>query len=86
MARFEIDFLTEYSDEALLDELRRIAALLPEGEPLTKTAFDRLSPKVAAKTIQRRLNQRFTRFYSRRAIFSSCLRIQWSRAREDCSA
>src|ERR1017187_3967764 len=54
MARFEIDFLTEYSDEALLGELRRIAALLPEGEPLTKTAFERLSPKVAAKTIQRR--------------------------------
>src|ERR1035441_735869 len=54
MSRFEIDFLTEYSDEALLGELRRIAALLPEGEPLTKTAFERLSPRVAARTIQRR--------------------------------
>ena len=52
MARFEIDFLTEYSDEAFLGELRRIAALLPEGEPLAKAAFERLSPKVAAKTIQ----------------------------------
>jgi hypothetical protein len=51
---FEIDFLTEYTDEALLAELRRIAALLPEGEPLTKTAFDGLLSKVAAKTIQRR--------------------------------
>ena len=42
MARFEIDFLTDYTDEALLGELRRIAALLPVGEPLTKTAYDLL--------------------------------------------
>ncbi len=56
MPRFEIDFLSEYTDESLLTEIRRIAALLPEGEPLTKTAFDRLSPKVAARTIQRRFH------------------------------
>jgi hypothetical protein len=54
MARYEIDFLTEYTDEALLDELRRIAAFLPVGEPLTKTAYKRHSPKVATTTIQRR--------------------------------
>src|ERR1035441_9062740 len=54
MARYEIHFLTEYTDEALLDELRRIAAFLPVGEPLTKTAYKRHSPKVAATTIQRR--------------------------------
>ena len=54
MSRFEIDFLMEYTDKALLAELRRIAALLPEGTPLTKPAFDGLSPKVAARTIQRR--------------------------------
>lgn len=54
MARFEFDFLTEYTDEAILGELRRIAALLPVGEPLTKTAYERLSPKVASKTIQHR--------------------------------
>lgn len=54
MPRFEIDFLTEYTDEALLGELRRIAALLPVGEPLTKTAYERHSPKVAHTTIRRR--------------------------------
>lgn len=54
MPRYEIGFLTEYTNEALLGELRRVATMLPEGEPLTKTAFDRLSPKVASKTIQRR--------------------------------
>src|ERR1700732_900874 len=54
MARFEIDFLTEYTDEALLAEIRRIAALLPEGEPLTKTEYKRHSPRVATNTICRR--------------------------------
>ena len=54
MPRFEIDFLKEYTDEALLAEIRRIAALLPDGETLTKTAFDSLSPKASAGTIQRR--------------------------------
>jgi hypothetical protein len=54
MPRFEFDFLTEYTDEAILGELRRVASLLPVGEPLTKTAYERLSPKVAGKTIQRR--------------------------------
>jgi hypothetical protein len=54
MPRFEIDFLTEYTDEALLGELRRIAALLPAGEPLTKTAYQRHSPNVAHTTLRRR--------------------------------
>src|ERR1017187_3687684 len=36
MARFEIDFLTEYTDEALLGELRGIAALIPTEAPLTR--------------------------------------------------
>jgi hypothetical protein len=54
VARYEIDFLTEYTDEALLDELRRIAALLPVGQSLTKTAYERHSAKVAHSTIRRR--------------------------------
>lgn len=54
MPRFKIDFLTEYTDEALLGELRRIAALLPAGEPLTKTTYERHSPKAAHTTMRRR--------------------------------
>ena len=54
MPRFEIDFLTEYTDEALLGELRRIATLLPAGEPLTKTAYQRHSPNVAHTALRRR--------------------------------
>jgi hypothetical protein len=54
MSRYEIDFLAEYTDEALLGELRRIAALLPAGEPLTKTAYKRHGPKVAENTVCRR--------------------------------
>jgi hypothetical protein len=54
MSHYEIDFLPEYTDEALLDELRRIAALLPTDEPLTKTAYKRYRPKVATSTVRRR--------------------------------
>lgn len=54
MARFEIDFLSEYTDEALLDELRRIAGLLTVDEPLTIGTFKRYSPKVSHDTIRRR--------------------------------
>ena len=54
MAQFEIDFLSEYTDEALLGELRRIAALLPMGEPPTKTVYVRHSPKVSHSTIHKR--------------------------------
>jgi hypothetical protein len=54
MARFEINFLDNYSAEALLGELRRIAALIPEGKSLTKTVYARHSPKVSHSTIRRR--------------------------------
>ncbi len=51
MPRFEIDFLDEYSDEALLGELRRIAALLPKSTALTGRVYKNCSPKVAHSTI-----------------------------------
>lgn len=54
MSRYEIDFLPDNTDGALLDELRRIAELLPRDEPLTKTAFRRFGAKVSAKTLSRR--------------------------------
>jgi hypothetical protein len=54
MPRFELNFLADYGDEALLEELRRIAALVPEEEPLTAKSYGAHSPKVAADTIRRR--------------------------------
>jgi len=54
MARFEINFLDDYTDEALLDELRRIGDLVPKGEPLTKSAYERHSPKVSHSTVTKR--------------------------------
>jgi len=56
MTRYTIDFLPEYTDEALLDELRRIAALLSPGEPLAKTALKQHSPKVSENTLRRRFD------------------------------
>lgn len=50
--QFELDRLTEYTAEALLNELTRVAALL-QGQALTKSAFDNHS-RVSASTIQRR--------------------------------
>jgi 5-methylcytosine-specific restriction endonuclease McrA len=54
MSRFKIDFLPEYTDDALLAELRRVAALLNHGEPLTQTTYRRLAPRVAHNTVRRR--------------------------------
>jgi len=54
MGRNEIDFLPQYADEALLDELRRIAALLPRGALLTRSAYRRHRPKVMEATLRRR--------------------------------
>lgn len=53
MDRFETNFLDSYSDEGLLHEIRRVATV-HAGGPLTKKAFQRLSGRVAASTVQRR--------------------------------
>lgn len=52
--KFEIDFLTDYTDEAILAEIRRVACLAPANQPLTVSGFNQLSPKVAHSTIRRR--------------------------------
>jgi|ERR1700741_238775 len=53
MSRFELDFLAEKTDEALLDEIRRVAAL-HRGGRLTTVSFSRLKPKVSYQTILNR--------------------------------
>jgi hypothetical protein len=52
MAKFEITWLEDRSDEALLAEIRRVAALQPDYR-LTQRAFDARS-KVSATSIRRR--------------------------------
>lgn len=54
MSRFEINFLDDYTDEALLGELRRIAAFVPDGESLTKAKYGQHSPKVSHSTLCKR--------------------------------
>ena len=49
---FELKRLTEYTDAAILDELRRVAGLLPEG-PLLATLFERHS-RVSRNVVARR--------------------------------
>jgi hypothetical protein len=51
---FELDFLIDFSDEALLAEIRRVSSSLLEGEALTMAVYKKLSPKVSYRTILRR--------------------------------
>jgi hypothetical protein len=53
MAKFTLDFLSDYSDESLLAELRRVAELCTDG-PLSRKRFEELSPAVSSSTIGRR--------------------------------
>jgi hypothetical protein len=53
MARFELGTLTDYSDEEILAEVRRVAALHPSG-PLTVNAYQKLHPKVSFSTVAKR--------------------------------
>lgn len=82
--RFEMRKLTDYSNENLLGELRRVSALSPDG-PLTRVRFDELS-RVNSTTVLKRfggwrealgaagLGDR----YGGRAV-SAKMRSQWSR-------
>jgi Homing endonuclease associated repeat len=51
MPRFEINFLDDYTDDSLLDEIRRVAGQNP-GSSLPTDTFDRLSGRVSASTIR----------------------------------
>lgn len=53
MGLFSIDFLDEYTDEALLEELKRVASLVSQG-PLTQKSFQNCQPKVSVSTIRQR--------------------------------
>lgn len=53
MARFEIKFLDDYTDDSLLDEIRRVAAQIP-GTWLSSDTFEQVSQRVSASTIRRR--------------------------------
>jgi 5-methylcytosine-specific restriction endonuclease McrA len=53
MARFEINFLDENTDEALLAEIQRVAASF-SGASLSKRLFVKLSGRVSASTVRKR--------------------------------
>ncbi len=53
MSRFELDFLSDDSDEAILSEIRRVAAL-HQGARLTIGSFSRLNQKVSYQTVLNR--------------------------------
>lgn len=54
MPRFEINFLDDYTDQSLLDEIRRVAAQ-HSGSSLSAETFAALSGRVSVSTIRRRL-------------------------------
>ena len=53
MSRFELNFLDDHTNEALLAEIQRVAAAF-SGESLSKRSFDTLSGRVSASTICKR--------------------------------
>ena len=53
MPRFEINFLDDYSDEALVDEIRRVATQ-HSGSSLSAETFAETSGRVSISTIRRR--------------------------------
>lgn len=55
MARFELSRLDRYDDASLLEELRRVAALV-ESQFLTQSDFNRFA-KASSSTIQHRFGE-----------------------------
>jgi hypothetical protein len=53
MARYEIDFLVEHTEEALLAEIRRVASQF-SGSYLTGHAFEQLSGRISLSAIRHR--------------------------------
>ena len=53
MAKFEINWLEDRSDEGVLAEIRRVAALTLEGRRLTKRTFNSLS-RIKAGAVEKR--------------------------------
>lgn len=51
MSQFQLTRLTEYSEKALLREIQRVAALVPDGT-ITRRAFDKVA-HVSGATVQR---------------------------------
>ncbi|MBI3432076.1 MAG: hypothetical protein HY018_07705 [Hydrogenophilales bacterium] len=49
---FELNRLSDYSNEALIAELKRVAALVPSG-PITRLVFDKHS-RASASTVMKR--------------------------------
>lgn len=54
MARYEVDFLEQYTDEALIAELRRVALLVPAGHRLGQSTYKRLSGRGSPNTFLRK--------------------------------
>jgi 5-methylcytosine-specific restriction endonuclease McrA len=52
MPKYEMDCLVEYTDEAILAEIRRVAKLAPKG-PLTTNTFDRLARVHSSTPVKR---------------------------------
>ena len=51
---FAIDFLESYSEDSLIAEIQRVAALLPKNGHFTAAIYEAASPKVSVSTLRRR--------------------------------
>lgn len=68
---FSPNFLQDYSDDGLLQEVRRVADLLPADTPLTIQNFDRHS-RASASCIRRRLRLPWAEILRRAGLVSRC--------------